>query len=437
MKSNHTDELRRDSLRFLKLATYEEAYEKIRTQFANYNPRVESARVDLARARVSAEDVRSKVDIPSRTITAMDGYAVIQADLKTASLSSPRYLSVKGSIFVEHGSELPVIHHNEAYYVATGAPLPKGSDTVVRVEEASQDGNRGITVRRVIPKGKDVAIKGEDIQKGAIVIRKGRVLTPTDVALLIGVGRTHIRANKNSTVGLLSIGNELREFDPGRSLKQEEGRTVNNYLNLLFGYLEQLNSKPLSLGICGDGIEEIQQRILKGLKRCDMILTISGSSVGRHDNVLGALKAIPGSKVLFHGVRVVPIKPCGVVMVRGKPVLIIPGHAVSSLLTFFTFAFPILNSLSGLPMDARKDMVSARAVDDIVNERSIDALCLVKVEVDSDGNYGATPLDWGSNLVSNLAKADGFVWLGKKRVISKGDAATVRLFNGYVPAKSV
>ncbi|MDG6907094.1 MAG: molybdopterin molybdotransferase MoeA, partial [Nitrososphaerota archaeon] len=381
MKNITKEELSRDALRFLKLSKYEEIHEKLVLNLSSFAPRIETIRVDSGLGRIAAEDVKSEIEIPSRDVTAMDGYAVRFSDLKGASLSTPVYLSVKGSIFVEHGLKLPVLLSGEAYYVATGSPLPKGSDTVVRVEEAVQVGTEGIEVKRVIPKGKDVAVKGEDIEKGEIVVRKGKLLTPIDVALLIGVGKKYFRAYRVPNVGLLSIGNELKEFDPTDS-KTTEGTTINNYLNLLFGFLLQLDSNPVSLGICGDDQREIRSRIKQGLKQCDMILTISGSSVGRHDNVLGALQGIQGSETLFHGARVVPIKPCGVVTVHQKPIVIIPGHAVSSLLTFFTIALHVLNVVSGLPLGSRKVMIGAEASKDIVNERSIDALCLVKLDGD-------------------------------------------------------
>ena len=121
-----------------------------------------------------------------------------QADLRSAALTKARYFTVRGSIFPDHGSRLPSLRSGDTYYVATGAPLPKRTDAVVRVEEAMQDGSNGIIVKHAIPKGKDIAEKGEDIRKGQIVVHKGRVLNPTDVALLIGVGRTHVRVYKDS-----------------------------------------------------------------------------------------------------------------------------------------------------------------------------------------------------------------------------------------------
>lgn len=436
MKDSSKEKPQKDSQRFLKLSQFDEVLSKLNSQFGSYVPKAESTRVDRSLGMVCAQDVKSGIEIPSRRITAMDGYAVQSEDLKSASPIKPRHLNVKGSIFVEHGTELPSIQSGQAYYVATGGPIPKGADAVVRVEEVVQDSQYGITVKYAIPRGKDIAEKGEDIRKGDIVVRKGQVLNPTDVALLIGIGMTHIKVYKVAKVGLLSIGNELKPFNPSSS-NRNDGRTTNNYLNLLFGYLEQFGSEPVSLGICRDDTQDIQRAILQGLKKCDIILTISGSSVGRHDNVLGALETIRGSKFLFHGIRVVPIKPSGVVIVRGKPVVIIPGHAVSALLTFFTLALPIVNALSGLTLESRKVIIDAETRNDIVNDRPIDALCLVRLELDGvTGKYNAFPLDWGSNLISNLSKADGFVWLSKKQVISRNKSALVQLFSGNPIAKS-
>jgi molybdopterin molybdotransferase len=423
-----------DSIRFLKLSPYADILSKIDSHFGSYVPKIETVQVDLALGTISAEDVTSKVDIPPGAISAMDGYAVRSADLKSASPSKPKFFKTRGSIYPGH-SKLPSLHQGETYYVATGAPIPRGTDMVVRVEEAAIHRSNSIIVRHVIEKGKDIAEKGEDIRRGQIVVRKGQVLNPTDVALLIGIGRTRIKIFKIPKVGLLSIGNELREFNPTRKPWRADARTINNYLNLLSGYLGQLGSKPISLGICRDNLLEIQRAIIRGLKECDMILTISGSSVGRHDNDLDALRGIRGSKFLFHGVRVVPIKPSGVVLVRGKPVVIIPGHAVSALLTFFTIALPILNIISGLPAQSRKVMMNVEVKSDITNERPIEALSLVRLEADG-GKYCAIPLSWGSNLVSNLSRADGFVWLSKNQTIPRKQMARVQLFTGNPIAKS-
>ena len=87
-------------------------------------------------------------------------------------------------------------------------------------------------------------------------------------------------------------------------------------------------------------------------------------------------------------------------------------------------------------MQSRKVVINAEAKDDIINERPIDALCLVRLEVDvNSGKYSAIPLDWGSNLVSNLSRADGFVWLSKNQTILRKQMTPIQLFTGRAIAK--
>ncbi len=422
-----------DSRRYLKLTQYDQILSKISSSLGSGLPKTEWVRVDLTRGRVSAESIVSRVEIPARTTSAMDGYALKNEDIKSASPAQPSSLFVKGSLYPNYFSKkTPILGKGETYYVATGAPLPRGTDTVVRVEEALSR-NDIIVVRHVIEKGKNIAMRGEDVRNGQTVVRKGQILDPVDVALLIGTGRTRIKVFKRPRVGLLSIGDELKAFDPDSKHNTRDGRTVNNYLNLLEGYVEHFDSEAISLGTCGDEITAIRRTILSGLLKCDVILTISGSSVGRHDNVLDAVTSVRESKTLFHGARLVPIRPSGIVRVKNKPVIIVPGHAVSAVLTFFTITLPVLNLLSGLPLDSRLFTLSVSATNEITNNRAIEALSLIRLEpLGTSGKLGAVALDWGSNLLSNLSKADGFIELAPHETIKRNQAVNVRLFDGPV-----
>lgn len=425
-----------DARRYLKLTPYDEILSKIKSAFESPLPKIELIRVDRVKGRVAAEDVFSAVAIPPKTNSAMDGYAIRHHDLKSASLSAPSTFSVKGSIFPNHFERMPSLGAGETYYVATGAPLPVGADTIVRVEEALLQ-DKTILIRHDVKLGKNIAFQGEDIRKGQVVVKRGQILNPIDVALLIGTGKKKVKVFSSPKVGLLSVGDELTEFDPIARLNGGEKRIVNNYLNLLSGYVEQFGCKPVSLGICSDETVDIKKRVARGLKNCDIILTISGSSVGRHDNVLDAITAIPFARNLFHGTRVVPIRPSGVLSVRNKPIVIVPGHAVSAVLTFYAIVLPILNLISGLSLTARQSFVKAVAANKLSNDRSIEALVLIQLDYErSSGKFVATALDWGSNLLSNLSRSDGFAWLLPRSVMNPGQEIEVQLFEGLTLRRS-
>lgn len=405
----------------------------------------EFVRVDQAVGRIAAEEVRSPCDIPERNISAMDGYAIRARDSEKASTTNPVHFKVKGVIYPYSSfsvnstnrakRNIPNVKKGEAYQVATGAPIPVFGDSVVRVEEVRTEEGQ-IVVRRKSPKWKNVSARAEDVKKGDIILRGRRILNPSDVALLIGVGVRKVKTFTLPRIGILSTGNELVEFtDKGRrSFNSRNGIKVNNYSNLLSGYVQSLGAYSVPLRIAKDDSSEICAILKKGLQSCDMVITIAGSSVGKMDLTTEAISSIEGSRILFHGVRLVPIRPAGLALVgsrRPKPVAIIPGHAVSATLAFFVIALPIINMLMGLTPDSRNSFVSARLDRSLTNDRAIDALYLASLSTAKNNpreSYIASPVGWGSNVISNLSRSNGFVRLAAHETLRRGEVAKISLF---------
>ena len=127
-----------------------------------------------------------------------------------------------------------------------------------------------------------------------------------------------------------------------------------------------------------------------------MVITIAGSSVGARDFTPNAILSLKDSVMMFHGMKLVPIRPAGLALVSNKPVIIVPGHAVSSTLTFFTLVLPILNHLSGLPPTSRRVILKAKVEGgEFSNERPIEALELVSLKKKEGADYVALPLGMG------------------------------------------
>jgi len=179
------------------------------------------------------------------------------------------------------------------------------------------------------------------------------------------------------------------------------------------------------MGVAGDDPVQVRNIIEGRIDELDAIITIGGCSVGENDQTPSAFP----EGLLFHGIRLLPIKPTGMAIVRGKPIILLPGHAVSAALSFFLVALPALNIISGLGFDARMPVIKAHAAKRFSNTHTIDALYLVRLRR-SDGEYEATPLGWGSNSLSNLARANGFLRLAPAQVVEKGEAISVTLLGG-------
>ena len=425
--------------KYLKLTPLSEALDRMKSALGGGRWPIEKVRVDRALMRISSRDVVSRRTLPPRSIAAMDGYAVRSADLKAARAGNPVTLTVRGRLApsdvrsrVRH-----LVGPGEAYEVATGAPIPQGSDLVVKVEEVKPDGSSSVKVFREFPQWKNVSLVGEDLRPGSVILRRSEVITPAALALCLGCGEVAVDVMKKPSVGVLSVGTELVEFPPTPG-RRRPGGTYNNYSSLVRGYLETRGVEAISLGVCGDDTGEIRTTVEKHLRRVDAIWTIAGSSVGAADLVTEALALIPKSELVFHGLRVLPIRPTGVAVVRrgrSKPVVMLPGHAVSAALATFVVGLPAVNMLLGLGASFGRVAVSAVARERFENDRPVAALLLAKVTKVPDGSYEASPLAWGSNLLHNLSTANGFVRLPAHREFGVSSKVEVELLGPAEPSR--
>jgi len=352
----------------------------------------------------------------------MDGYAVDSSSTSSASDSNLVSLNVQDSFFPTSNKGL-LLKKRDTCYIATGSLLPSGANAVARIEEVRLEGKTA-KIAHPIPKWKNVFLQGEDYQRGDHFFRKGWILNSADVALLISLGMKSIEVFRTPKVGILSVGDELVEF---RS-NDRKTKTVNNYCNLLSGYLSELNARSDPIGICPDDSKLISESILKAAEAYDLIITIGGSSVGRKDLTINSISSITKACVVFHGVGIVPIRPAGLVMAVEKPIVILPANAVSVVTSFFLIALPVLNIISGLSFDDRRVQIRAKSTTSFVNDRLMSALYLVSLKRTDNGTYIFSPLDWGSNLSSNLSRSNGFVELRKNQRILNNEELKITLF---------
>jgi molybdenum cofactor synthesis domain-containing protein len=420
LAQEHHEAARTDIGNYLKLLPYDEVRTRIERALSGVGLATERVPVDEALGRVSAESVHSPRDIPNCSSSMMDGYAIRSDDATKADESHPASFKVKGALSPSSQRPSSELGEFDTYYVATGAPVPPGADAVVKVEESRRSGTN-VVVSFHIQKWKNVALKGEDVHAGDLVVKRGQILNAANIALLIGADRTDIEVVRRPRVGILSTGDELTRLGSG-----EVGKKVNNYSNLISGYLSEAGAIPVSLGVAKDERVHITELIERELAQLDALVTIGGSSMGVRDFTPTALMGIPQCGVLFHGVRLVPVRPSGVFMVGTKPVVLLPGHAVSAALSFFLIVRPIVNVLSGLEFGSRSPAVKARISEELSNPRPLGSLALVRL-TSVDKEYSAKPVRWGANLVSSLADSNGYVHLEPYASLEMGQRVTVFL----------
>jgi len=378
----------------------------------DYNYPLGYEEVNLLEAldRVNYEDIYSNYDLPPLDKAAMDGYALRAEDTFGASPQNPIILRLTDKENISKG---------EAKYVNTGNPLPKNSNAVLMVEEAKKISEEEIEVYHPVTPWKNVARVGEDLKKGELILKKGIIITPQDIALLASLGLSKLKVVRRLKVGVLSTGNEL--VDVGSEKGLEEVYDVNRYS--LSSLCIKMGCEVLDLGIAKDDLEDIKIRLERGLKEADLVLVSGGSSVGEKDLMVDVINSIKG-KVIFHGLALRPGAPTGLFLVKDKLIFSLPGYPVSSMVAFDALVKPcIYKILKAIPPKEKKIKVKmAKRVPSIGGLRSY-----VRVKlVDSDL---AEPIRiFGAGIISSLAKADGIVIVPEdKEGIEEGEEVEVIL----------
>jgi molybdopterin molybdotransferase len=301
-----------------------------------------------ALGRVLAKDVVAKRDQPPFPASAMDGYAVRHEDV----VIRPATLKLIGASNAGHAFKGGV-KPGTAVRILTGAPVPKGADTVVIQENTERDGNI-LRVLTETPKGKNIRRAGLDFTKGNVLVKAGTKLVARDIGLLAAANAPRITVRRAPRVVLFTTGDEL--VLPGQTARPDQIYSSNSHA--LEAMAQTLGCEVINLGIVRDSLAATKAAVRKGLG-ADVLLTTGGASVGDHDYVQEAFKAC-GVKIGFWKVALRPGKPFMYGRKGKTHVMGLPGNPVSALVTARIFLAPLVKAFQGLP--AIEHFITARLV---------------------------------------------------------------------------
>jgi len=364
--------------------------------------------------QVLAEDIASHIDIPPLDNAAMDGYAVIADDTRGASGRSPRFLRVIDTVIAGSISQHEVTP-GTAIRIMTGAPVPKGADSVIRFEDtdearrqSSDTGEIGILCE--VNPGLNIRQAGEDIARGAVVLKKGTVIRPAEIGVLASLGRSAVNVIRRPVVAILATGNELADIDQ----PLPAGKIYNSNTYSVAALVRRYGGIPRILGIASDNEESLVAKLRQGLD-ADMLLTSGGVSAGDYDMVKDVLAS--EGEITFWTVRMKPGKPLAFGTIRGVdkkgnakriPHLGLPGNPVSSMVTFELFARPAMLKMMG-KKNLAKPVVEAVLEEPVANTdgRRVYARAIVTRR---NGQYYARPTGpQGSGILTSMSLANGLV----------------------------
>ena len=289
-----------------------------------------------ALGRVLAEDVVSAVSVPPFDSSAMDGYAIVSGSGGEVRVVDESRAGHPSSRAVAAGT---------AVRISTGAPVPRGADAVVPVErvEPGADGTVRVPETR---SGANVRRAGEDVRPGDLVIAAGTRLGPAELGVLASLGRPSIACSARPRVAVVVTGDELAE--PGEALGAGRIFSSNGYA--LAGLVTREGAELVRSDTVPDTPPDTRAALERALHEADVVCVSGGVSVGPHDHVKGALRAL-GVEERFWGVALRPGKPTwfGTADLPGRRALVfgLPGNPVSAMVTFRLFARPALLRLQG------------------------------------------------------------------------------------------
>ena len=378
--------------------------------------------IEEARGRVLAQRVAAKEYLPPFNLSVVDGYAVRSVDLHSASSKKPVSMRLRGESRLGEVCRLRV-EGGEAAVVATGSMIPKGADAVVMVEDAKELKGGMVEFRMPIDRWRGITRKGEDVSPGAVILEKGSRLRPQDIGALKTVGLRRVRVVRKVRAGIMSTGNELVDS----STKKRRGKVVDINRPILSGMLEELGADVVDLGIVRDNEQAIGAALRNGLAKSDLLLVTAGSSVGRRDLVPACINRLGRPGMVVHGVAMRPAMPTGLAIVRGKPVVSLPGFPVSAMIAFRVFVPSLLARLAGTaePLQPTLQAVLSERITGVPGHRTF-----VRVRVKKMGDdYRADPLKLQrSSILSSMVHANGIVTVAESvRAIEAGTKVTVTL----------
>lgn len=391
----------------------------------------EEVSLNNVQGRVLAQNICSTMDVPAFDNSAMDGYALCAADLTLADIQAE---GRAGKAFIVSqripaGVQGNALQKGTVARIFTGAPIPAGADVVIQQEHVIVQDDGHVIFTHMHPKGDNIRLAGEDIQKDAVIITAGTRMSAVHIGLAASIGQATFQVWRRPKVALFVTGDELTE--PGQPLKA--GGIYNSNRYVLRALLEQAGCEVSDQGIIRDSLQEVQDHLLQAAQTHDLIMTSGGVSVGEEDHVKNAVANL--GKLQLWKLAFKPGKPLAFGTInRNSNVsggyawfLGLPGNPVASAVTFMVVVRAFLQKLSGQVAQIPQSVQLPANF----NASSKGRREFWRVRVNDEGNLDLFP-NQGSGVLTSMVWADGFVDVPAKTQVKVGDKVNYLPFSSFI-----
>ena len=357
----------------------------------------------------AAKDIQSPINVPPADNSAMDGYAVAHAD---ANLQTSYRVSAR----IPAGYVGSRLASGTVARIFTGAEIPVGADTVVMQENTELVGDE-VKLLSLPGQFENVRSKGQDIEAGSLIIRKGDLLSARTLSLVASVGVAQIEVATPLRIAIMSTGDELVE--PGNPVAP--GQIYNSNRYALSAMLRNMGMKVIDLGIVADTPEATEQALMDAASLADCILTSGGVSVGEEDHVKAAVEKL--GKLELWKLSIKPGKPLAYGEVQGVPFFGLPGNPVSTFVTFHIIARQYLLAMQGRG-DYKPFCVTGVSDFSFKGGGRREYLRVQIQNIEGQTRLSKFP-NQGSGIMTSVVWADALAMVEAGQVVQPGDRLTI------------
>ncbi|MBN2402950.1 MAG: molybdopterin molybdotransferase MoeA [Spirochaetes bacterium] len=371
--------------------------------------------------RVLYEDIISKILLPPVDNSAMDGYALIADDTLGASKYNPVKLQIIGEIQAGGSAVGKQVLKGKAIRIMTGAPIPKGADSVIRFEDTEEKAGY-VKIFTESARYNNYRIAGENIKKGDTVLHKGERLRSANIGIFASLNYNTVKVYKQPTVSIISTGNELADI--GKNIKTGQIRNINAYT--IYSEVKKYNGIPDYLGIAKDTLKDTKAIFLKALKS-DVIISSGGVSTGKYDFIRDIYSDL-NVEIFFERINIKPGRPFTFGKKDNKLIFGLPGNSVPTITSFIQFVRPALLSLMGAKR-IKKPIVKAFLEEDI---KSVNAHHLLRgfFTIKNDEFYVSTSGNQKPSVLRSMSDANCLIVIPENVIKAKtGEKVTIQLID--------
>lgn len=382
----------------LQPVSFNDALELVLQHANRIKPGTEYVSLGMSVGRILAENIVSDIDMPGADSSSMDGYCLRAEDVKGASKDHPLTLPVTDGI--DAGHRVESIPPGSCAYIATGATLPQGADTVIKIEDtAVTDAGHKIKFFSDARPGNYIRPFASELRQGDIMVNALTLITPQVAGQIATAGRSAVQVVKKPVVAVLTSGDEvLMPFD-----YPLPWQVRNSNSTMLTLQAAEAGATVLDAGIARDRGTHARDLFLRAIESADIVITSGGISMGRRDPFKQVFNEL-GVTPVFYGVKIKPGKPLMFGFYKDKALFALPGNQVSTSVTFELLVRPFIRKVIGAPVE--RLTLDLELTEPSMNKEGRDFFKRGR-PVYRDGRLMVEPLEsQESHMLSSLAGAD-------------------------------